>query len=240
MRRWSTSAEIAATRPLLADGGSGLTGEPLGTCARGGALAYDPFAAYGASLVTNPNVLVAGAIGTGKSTVVKMLVARGLRRGSRVAVLDPKGEYSALARHFDGEVVDFSPGSRHGLSPFVGDAATDAATSESFLAVVLERPLTEDERFVLCERFAALSGDDARRPLRALAEDLAGHLTKRSGAPERTLALALRRLVDDQISRDRRVVDQTTRRGRRRQGAQGKSIRPPHARQVAHLSLIHI
>jgi len=200
VRRWATSAEIAASRMLLADGGSGLDGGALGRCVRGGSFAYDPFAAYGAGLVTSPNMLVAGSIGTGKSTVVKMLAARGLARGARVAVLDPKGEYAELAARHGGEVVDFSAGSSHAMSPFVGEAALDVPTAESVLAVVLERPLSEEERFVLAEQFAALRASGRLRPLRAMAESLAVHRADRSAAPERTLALALRRLVDGDLA----------------------------------------
>ena len=45
----------------------------------------------------NPNMIVAGSIGAGKSTVVKMVLDRALERGRRVVVIDPKGEYGQLA-----------------------------------------------------------------------------------------------------------------------------------------------
>jgi polynucleotide 5'-kinase involved in rRNA processing len=44
---------------------------------------FDPFDAYAAGLVSNPNVIVAGSIGAGKSTIVKMLCDRALCRGRR-------------------------------------------------------------------------------------------------------------------------------------------------------------
>ena len=56
-------------------------------------------------MVSNPNVIVAGSIGAGKSTVVKMTLDRALERGRRAVIIDPKGEYAALAQSYGVNVV---------------------------------------------------------------------------------------------------------------------------------------
>ncbi len=49
-------------------------GPILGLDARsGGTFSFDPFAAYAAGLITNPNLLVLGEVGSGKSTIAKLL-----------------------------------------------------------------------------------------------------------------------------------------------------------------------
>ena len=79
------------------DAGTGLVGSSLGEAQYGSAFALDPFDAYAAGLVSNPNMIVAGSIGAGKSTVVKMQLERALQRGRRAVIIDPKGEYQELA-----------------------------------------------------------------------------------------------------------------------------------------------
>src|SRR6202012_342398 len=80
---WATSHDLVSLRLPAHDAGTGLPGEPLGEAQYGSSFALDAFDAYGAGLVSNPNVVVAGSIGAGKSTVVKMQIERALRRGRR-------------------------------------------------------------------------------------------------------------------------------------------------------------
>jgi energy-coupling factor transporter ATP-binding protein EcfA2 len=197
---WTTSAEIAAHPPRLGDAGTTLTGSPLGHCRRGPTFSFDTFDAYRAGIVTNPNVLVTGAIGTGKSTLVKMLARRAIERGDRVVVVDPKGEYAALARLVGGRVIEPRAGSTLSISPFGGTRAEDVSLAEAALAITLGRPLVDHERLVLAETVARLADEDARRPLRALVERLHPHLGSRRSSPERTIALAARRLVDGDLA----------------------------------------
>jgi hypothetical protein len=79
------------------DAGTGLVGEALGVVLGGHPFVFDPFAAYHAGLTTNPNMMVTGTLGAGKSAFVKMLILRSLAEGRRVVVVDPKGEYQPLA-----------------------------------------------------------------------------------------------------------------------------------------------
>ncbi|HVA59541.1 MAG TPA: DUF87 domain-containing protein [Mycobacteriales bacterium] len=54
----------------------------------------------------NPTRLVVGASGAGKSFAAKLEVSRWLDRGAAVLVVDPEGEFGALAAHRGGLVVD--------------------------------------------------------------------------------------------------------------------------------------
>ncbi len=93
-REVSTTLAAAMPGALGATAGTGVN---LGSDLLGGSFAFDPFSAYREGRVTNPNVVVLGQIGRGKSTFVKTLLLRELERGRRAVVLDPKGEYGGLA-----------------------------------------------------------------------------------------------------------------------------------------------
>ena len=133
----STTAHLASLYPFQAETGLGPRGVYLGTnlLTGGGGFAFDPFEAYRGGLVTNPNVLVAGEPGTGKSSFMKTFLARaravfgaprpdptrpGGRLGRWVAVADPKGEYLALAALLDLPVVSLYPGGPRRLNPLDG------------------------------------------------------------------------------------------------------------------------
>jgi hypothetical protein len=131
-RHRGTTAHLASAYPFLAEAGLGHRGVYLGTnlLTGGGGFAYDPFEAYTQGLVTNPNVLVAGEPGTGKSSFVKTFIARALAifnppqdalseapRGRWVAIADPKGEYTPLAEMLDLSVVRVYPGGPTRINP---------------------------------------------------------------------------------------------------------------------------
>ena len=71
---WATSRDLTDLMVPAHDAGTGLFGRDLGETQRGGPFVLDPFDAYAAGLLSNPNVVVAGSIGAGKSTVVKMML----------------------------------------------------------------------------------------------------------------------------------------------------------------------
>ncbi len=193
MRRWThwaTSGDLGGLRLPSHDAGTGLAGEPIGRMRWGAPFVIDPLDAYRAGLVTNPNLVVLGAIGAGKSTAVKLLLHRALRRGRRAIVIDPKGEYGELARAVGGVRVALG---RDGWCDPVGDDPAGRATLRQLLAVVIGRPLSDEEHLVLDEAWIAtarLPGPRVRALAAALAPDLGGPADGR-----RSLALALRRLV---------------------------------------------
>jgi energy-coupling factor transporter ATP-binding protein EcfA2 len=144
------------------DAGSHLAGDPLGQTRDGVAFVFDPFDAYGAGLVTNPNVVVMGSIGSGKSAFVKMLIRRGVMRGRRVVIVDPKGEYGPLGDHFG--IVIRSGGSTP--APVLsGELYEDIELILTLLAIVLERPVRDHERWVLEQRWRSAVACHSSTPL---------------------------------------------------------------------------
>lgn len=62
----------------------------------GEVFAYDPWLLSDRGVISGPNMVVFGLIGTGKSAVVKTYLFRALNFGVRSRVLDPKGEYGRM------------------------------------------------------------------------------------------------------------------------------------------------
>jgi hypothetical protein len=131
----ATTAHLGSVYPFQAEIGLGHRGVYLGTnlLTGGGGFAFDPFEAYRAGYVTNPNLLVAGEPGTGKSSFVKTFLARALAvfgapraglvdrtprpSGRWVAIADPKGEYAPFADLLNLPVVRLYPGGPSRINP---------------------------------------------------------------------------------------------------------------------------
>lgn len=122
----ASSATLAGAYPFLAatplDGGV-YVGTDVFT---GGPFCFDPWTLYGQGLLTNPNVLLAGVIGQGKSALAKSLAVRSIAAGRRVYVPgDPKGEWAPVAEATGGQVIKLGPGLSTRLNPLdvggVGD-----------------------------------------------------------------------------------------------------------------------
>jgi hypothetical protein len=132
-RHRGTTAHVCSAFPFLAEPGLGVRGVYIGTnvLTGGGGFAYDPFTAYGDGILTNPNVIVAGDVGMGKSTAVKCFVHRSVAMFGRwVAIADPKGEYLPLAETLGLTVLELHPGGTTRLNPLDpgplgGTVATD-------------------------------------------------------------------------------------------------------------------
>jgi type IV secretory pathway VirB4 component len=146
----ASSATLAGAYPFLAPA-SCRAGIPIGTDAlTGEAFCFDPWQLYVDGVLTNPNVALAGAIGSGKSALAKSLAVRGIAAGRRAYVPgDPKGEWAAVAERVGGVVLRLGPGLPARLNPLdpTGDDASGsrarvvAAISET----LLERPLRPGE-----------------------------------------------------------------------------------------------
>jgi type IV secretory pathway VirB4 component len=84
----------------------------------GAAFVFDPWVLYRQGMLTNPNVVLAGIIGRGKSTLAKALATRSIAFGRRVYVPgDPKGEWSKVARTVGGQTITLGGGSGNRLNP---------------------------------------------------------------------------------------------------------------------------
>jgi len=66
----------------------------------------------------NANEVVLGKSGAGKSYLIKLEALRQFMFGSEVIILDPEGEYEALARTLAGEYVAFTPSNPIKINPF--------------------------------------------------------------------------------------------------------------------------
>ena len=115
----ATSDVVSAAYPFLAEAGLGTEGVLVGQDSwSGAAFVFDPWVLYRAEVLTNPNVLVAGQIGRGKSTLAKSLATRSIAFGRRVYVpADPKGEWSVVSRAVGGQAIELGPGSPNRLNP---------------------------------------------------------------------------------------------------------------------------
>jgi hypothetical protein len=91
------TAHLAGAYPFVAEGGLGHAGPYIGRDLFGAAFMFDPWELYAAGHLTNPNILVIGHVGEGKSSLVKTLLWRSSVFGRSAVVADPKGEYGPLA-----------------------------------------------------------------------------------------------------------------------------------------------
>jgi hypothetical protein len=95
-------AHFCSVYPFHADAGFGERGALIGANVTAGLAGFffDPFEFYAQGHLTNPNVIVMGSVGFGKSATVKALIRRlnaVYGDGRYLAIIDPKGEYGALA-----------------------------------------------------------------------------------------------------------------------------------------------
>lgn len=195
---WATSADLAALRLPAHDAATGLPGSCLGTVQHGREFVLDPFDAYSAGLVSNPNVIVSGSIGSGKSTIVKMMVDRALAMGRRVVVIDPKGEYRALAQRHGVECITLG---RDGwCSPFPDDDRESRELLRALVSSAQGRVLSKEEHYALDEAYSQLPHPRPQRVLGSLFELLAHHLETPSSTPERSIALTLHRFVHGDLA----------------------------------------
>ena len=118
-RHQDTSAALAGAYPFLAEGGLGSDGVFVGQdLYSGGSFVYDPWVLYQRGLITAPNVVLAGIVGSGKSSLAKSLYTRSIPFGRRVYVPgDPKGEHTAVAEAVGGRAIVLGHGLRNRLNP---------------------------------------------------------------------------------------------------------------------------
>ena len=153
----ATTAHLQAAYPFVGQGGLGADGPLLGRDILGGAFCFDPWALYRRGVLTNPNLIVLGQVGRGKSTFVKTFVWREMAFGRQAWVIDPKGEYGPLARECSTEPLRLVPGGTQRLNPLdIPDARSGTGPEEvirrradlvaSLLASSLGRQLHPVER----------------------------------------------------------------------------------------------
>lgn len=166
----ATSEVLAGAYPFLAEAGLGEKGVYIGTDSwSGAAFCFDPWQLYTDQVVTNPNVLLAGVIGSGKSTCAKSVAVRSIAFGRKVYVPgDPKGEWTVVAEAVGGQAITLGGGLPTRLNPLdegVRPASVDPAEWRStvtarrrdllraMVEMSLSRPVTPVEATAV---FAAL------------------------------------------------------------------------------------
>jgi type IV secretory pathway VirB4 component len=195
---WATTSDLSSLRLPAHDAGSGLRGRSLGRSLRGVDFVFDPFDGYEAGLVSNPNMIVAGSIGAGKSTVVKMLLDRALARGRRVVVIDPKGEYGALARSYG--VNSVALGRDGWCNPFPSDEKESRDLVRALVATAQGSTLSGEQHYAIDEAFQRLATPRPTRLLRALYEELRPAIANAELSEERGLAMTLHRFVHGDLA----------------------------------------
>ncbi|MHB8439255.1 MAG: ATP-binding protein [Acidimicrobiales bacterium] len=215
----ATTRQLGAAYPFASEAGLGAEGVLIGRDLLGGAFAFDPFTLYAAGLLTNPNMIVFGQIGRGKSAFVKSYLWRQSVFGRRAWVIDPKGEYGALAAAAGVQALSLRPGGTLRLNPLdapEGDGPDDAGGDEagrrraellvSLAAASLGRNLEPAERTAV--ELAVVRASELRQGSPVLSDVVEALLdpcaaaaqivrTDRAGlaADGRAVALELRRLV---------------------------------------------
>ncbi len=127
-----TTRNLGAAYPFIAEAGLGRRGVMIGDDLLGGSFVFDPFELYAAGAVSNPNMVVFGQIGRGKSAFVKTFLWRQAVFGRRAWVVDPKGEYGDLADAWGVRPVALRPGGAIRLNPLDpgpdGESGADGIT----------------------------------------------------------------------------------------------------------------
>jgi hypothetical protein len=137
----ATSEVLAGAYPFLAEAGLGSAGTFVGQDAwSGGGFCFDPWVLYEKRVITNPNILLAGVIGKGKSTLAKALATRSIAFSRRVYVPgDPKGEWSVVARAVGGVSIQLGGGSMNRLNPLDEGPRPAGLTEAEWRALVASR-----------------------------------------------------------------------------------------------------
>lgn len=115
----ATTLNLQALFPFVVESGIGTKGVYIGRQAgSGSSFCFDPWELYADGTVTNPNTLLAGVIGRGKSALAKSLALRMSAFGVRVYVPgDPKGEWAPVARQLGVEPIALGRGLANRVNP---------------------------------------------------------------------------------------------------------------------------
>src|SRR5579862_9561575 len=113
----NTTRHAQAIYPFISPGGLGGQGVFIGRDSSGGAFCFDPWALYAQGALDDPNMIVIGKLGQGKSALVKTLLWRMLLFGRRAFVLDIKREYGPLCEAVGVRPISLVPGSGVRVNP---------------------------------------------------------------------------------------------------------------------------
>jgi type IV secretory pathway VirB4 component len=148
-----TTRHAQAIYPFITTGGLSGRGAFIGRDSSGGAFSYDPWVLYGDGALDDPNVIVLGKLGQGKSALVKTLLWRMLLFGRRAFVLDIKSEYGPLCDAVGVRPISLVPGGGLRLNPLASHPEEHAQLDllRAVTVTALGGPLTQVEAGALRE-----------------------------------------------------------------------------------------
>ncbi|MDQ6804603.1 MAG: ATP-binding protein [Actinomycetota bacterium] len=195
----TTTRHAQAIYPFMAAGGLGGRGVFIGRDSGGGAFCYDPWVLYGDGALDDPNAIVLGKLGQGKSALVKTLLWRMLLFGRRAFVLDVKREYGSLCHAVGVQPISLVPGGGVRLNP-LASRPEEHAQLELLRAVAvtaLGGPVTQIEAGALREALRVVRDrehDDPTLPqIAAVLFSPTGEMATRLRTSCETLAADVRR-----------------------------------------------
>jgi type IV secretory pathway VirB4 component len=206
----------------MAERGLGGRGVLLGTDLFGGPFCYDPWELYAQGLLSNPNLLVIGEVGTGKSAFRKSYLLRQAAFGRRAVSINAKHEDDRLCEAVGVDPIRLERGGPVRLNPLDRRIAAAAAGARDVLAgqlqllraiigASLRRELTAEEQAACRQALLAaaecgspeptlpLVAEALLRPSDQAAAALATD-SERLAAATREAALALLRLCEDDLA----------------------------------------
>jgi len=222
-----STAQVQGLYPWLHGGSLPAAGAYIGVdCLTGGSVSCHPLAWLAAGLTSNPNLVVTGLPGAGKSATIKALALRLMPYGIRSFVVgDLKNEYAPLARAVGTRPIELGPGLPGRLNPLdagpLGESlpAGQVALSErlteihrrrlvllcSLAAMRLGRALSPTEEQAMSLAILEASGRTAQRPEGGGAGSLRGGALEAS--PTIPQVWALMRDPTAAMARELRVRD---------------------------------
>ncbi len=149
----TTTRHAQAIHPFTTAGGLSGRGVFVGRDSGGGAFCYDPWVLYGEGTLDDPNAIVLGKLGQGKSALVKTLLWRMLLFGRRAFVLDVKREYGPLCEAVGVRPISLVPGGGVRLNPLAShpDEHAQLELLRAVTVTALGGPLSQLEAGALRE-----------------------------------------------------------------------------------------
>ncbi|MET7951972.1 hypothetical protein [Micromonospora sp. NPDC005324] len=197
----TTSAQLCSVYPFVAGPGLGVDGPLIGqeVYSRTG-FVFSMRELYRAGLLSAPNMVVTGEIGSAKSSLLKSIAFRGIPFGTRFFVVDVKGEYDALAEGAGIRPVRVGPGAGVVMNPLAGIRRQPGQTEPEWLQIQRARRLLLLEGLLEIQLGGALS--EAERSLIEYALDAVTHSDDGTSAERLatpTLSLVLGAMGDPRV-----------------------------------------
>jgi len=170
----ATTVEWQSAYPWHFGGSIPSLGPVLGIdrLAGGSPFGLDPLRLVVEGHATNPNMVIAGAPGNGKSAFVKALLWNLVGAfGYRFVATDVKGEYRAIAQALGAPVLDLRPGGPTRINP-LADPTGRLEFTAALASLCLDRSLDTLERAALAAAVRMLPADPVLADLLAVLRDM--------------------------------------------------------------------